>query len=39
MLRWLFSRENLSAFLITVLILLVIILATDSSPQWIYQGF
>jgi hypothetical protein len=39
MFRWLFSRENLTAFLISMLILLVIILTTDSDPQWIYQGF
>jgi hypothetical protein len=39
MFRWLFSRENLTALLISVLILLVIILTTDSDPQWIYQGF
>jgi hypothetical protein len=37
--RRLFSRENYLALLIAVLILLIIILSADSSPQWIYQGF
>ncbi|NDJ76447.1 MAG: hypothetical protein GYB65_09325 [Chloroflexi bacterium] len=37
--RWLFSRENMFALLLTIIILLVIILTADASPQWIYQGF
>ena len=38
-LKHLFSRENLAAtFLCLVLILLVIVTA-DSAPEWIYQGF
>jgi len=39
MLKTIFSRENLSAFLIALLIIFIIILSTDTSPQWIYQGF
>jgi hypothetical protein len=39
MLRRLFSRENLTAFLLALLILLVYILTSDTDPQWIYQGF
>jgi len=35
----LFSRENLFALLLCVIIIMVIIVTTDSSPQWIYQGF
>ncbi len=35
----LFSRENLMALTLCVIVLLVIIAATDSAPQWIYQGF
>lgn len=35
----LFSRENLLALSLALLILLLIILTTDSAPQWIYQGF
>ena len=39
LLHKLFSRENLFALLLCVIILLVIIVTADSSPQWIYQGF
>lgn len=35
----LFSRENLLAVALCVIVLLVIIATTDSAPQWIYQGF
>ncbi|MCL4236728.1 MAG: hypothetical protein KJ047_00635 [Anaerolineae bacterium] len=34
-----FSRENLFALLLCVIIALVIIVTADSAPQWIYQGF
>ena len=37
--RNIFSRENRTAFLIAVLVILIIILSADSFPQWIYQGF
>jgi hypothetical protein len=33
------SRENVFALLLCVIILLVIIVTADASPQWIYQGF
>jgi hypothetical protein len=33
------SRENLSAVLLCLAVILVIILTADQSPQWIYQGF
>lgn len=39
MLRKIFSRENLIALVLSILILLVIILSADTEPQWIYQGF
>jgi hypothetical protein len=39
LLKKLFSRENLFALLLCVIVLLVIILTADTSPQWIYQGF
>lgn len=39
MLKNIFSRENLVAFLLAMLILLVIIMSADNDPQWIYQGF
>jgi hypothetical protein len=35
----LFSRENLIALALCVIVILVIIATTDSAPQWIYQGF
>ena len=39
MLRRLFSRENLCALGLCLIIILLIVVTTDSSPQWIYQGF
>ena len=35
----LLSRENLYALLLCLLILALLLLTTDSAPQWIYQGF
>ena len=37
--KHLFSRENLFALLLCLIVIFVIILTTDSSPRWIYQGF
>jgi hypothetical protein len=37
--RKVFSRENLFALLLCVIIILTIIVTADSAPQWIYQGF
>lgn len=37
--RRLFSRENLIAFGLCLLIIALIIVTTDTAPQWIYQGF
>jgi hypothetical protein len=34
-----FSRENLYAVGLCLVIILLIIVTADSSPQWIYQGF
>ena len=39
MLRKLFSPENLWTLLLTILIILLVIVSTDSAPQWIYQNF
>lgn len=39
MLKRIFSRENLYAVGLCLIILLVIIMSADSAPQWIYQGF
>ena len=35
----LFSRENLLALAIGLTLIVIIILTSDNSPQWIYQGF
>lgn len=35
----LFSRENLLALALCLIVLAVVILTSDASPQWIYQGF
>jgi hypothetical protein len=37
--KGLFSRENLYALLLCLILLAVIIATADTSPQWIYQGF
>ncbi len=35
----LFSRENLYALLLCLIVILIVILTTSQAPQWIYQGF
>ncbi|MFC1466623.1 MAG: hypothetical protein ACFLMY_17410 [Candidatus Brachytrichaceae bacterium NZ_4S206] len=39
LLRRVFSRENLIALLLCLLIVALVIVSADSAPQWIYQGF
>jgi hypothetical protein len=39
MLRKVFTPENIFAFLLCMLVILLIIVTADQSPQWIYQGF
>ena len=39
MLQRLFSRQNLYALVLCLVVLAVIIMTTDSAPLWIYQGF
>jgi hypothetical protein len=39
MLRKLFSKENLYALLLCLIVIAVLILTADKAPQWIYQGF
>ncbi len=34
-----FSRENLYALLLCLILILIVILTADQAPQWIYQGF
>jgi hypothetical protein len=39
MLRKLFSRENLYALLLCLILIAIIILTADKAPLWIYQGY
>ena len=39
MLRKLFSKENLYAVLLCLLLIALLIMTADQVPQWIYQGF
>jgi hypothetical protein len=34
-----FSRENLLAVALCVIVILLLIVTSGSAPQWIYQGF
>jgi len=35
----LFTRENLMALLLCLILILLVIFTADTSPTWIYQGF
>jgi len=37
--RKLFSRENLFALLLCLILIAILILTADQAPLWIYQGF
>jgi len=39
MLKKLLSRENIYALLLFLILIALLILTVDKSPQWIYQGF
>ena len=39
MLRRLFSRQNLYALALCLIVILVTIVTADQAPTWIYQGF
>jgi len=39
MIRRHFSRENIYALLFCLILITLLILTADQSPQWIYQGF
>lgn len=39
MLPRLFSRQNLYALFLCLIVILVIIITADQAPIWIYQGF
>jgi hypothetical protein len=34
-----FSRENMLALVLALIMIALVILTADSSPTWIYQGF
>ncbi len=35
----LFTRENLLALLLCLILITLVIFTADTSPTWIYQGF
>jgi hypothetical protein len=37
--RIIFTRENLLALLLCLILLALVIFTADTSPTWIYQGF
>jgi hypothetical protein len=37
--RHFFSRENLLALALCLIVIALIVVTADSAPQWIYQGF
>ena len=37
--RSLFTKENLLAILLCLILILLVIFTADASPTWIYQGF
>ncbi len=37
--RVIFTRENLLALLLALVLILLVIFTVDSSATWIYQGF
>ena len=37
--RQIFSRENLYALLLCLMLIAILVLTADQAPQWIYQGF
>jgi hypothetical protein len=39
LLRRIFSRENLIALVLCLILIALVIVTADSAPQWIYQGF
>ena len=37
--RKILTRENAFALGLCIILILLVILTSDSTPQWIYQGF
>ena len=38
-LKRVFTRENVFAVALCVVLILLVIVTADTAPQWIYQGF
>jgi len=38
-LKRIFTPENICAIVLFIIVVALIILTTDDSPNWIYQGF
>jgi hypothetical protein len=34
-----FSRENLLALLLALIVIALVVFTADTTPDWIYQGF
>jgi hypothetical protein len=34
-----FTRENLAAVALCLLLIALVVVTADTAPQWIYQGF
>ena len=39
LMRRLLTRENAYALALCLIVILLIVVTSDSAPQWIYQGF
>lgn len=39
LIRKVFSRENLYALLLCLILIAIVIMTASQAPQWIYQGF
>jgi hypothetical protein len=37
--RKVFTRENIFALVLCLILILLVIVTSDSAPQWIYQNF
>lgn len=38
-LAWIFSKENLYALALCLILIALTVLTADLAPEWIYQGF
>ncbi len=39
LLKRIFTRENVFAFVLCLVLILLVIVTADTAPRWIYQGF